>query len=122
MTRSSAWVPDRQEIIWIDFNPQVGREMRNMHPMLVLSPKSFNAKTSIVIGFPMSTASYNASNPFAVNNSKSAKETSYIICNQPKSFDWREREAKPHPWRRVSDVVFREACLGLNDIIELTDP
>ena len=36
------WVPDRQDIIWINFNPQVGREMRDMHPMLVLSPEAFN--------------------------------------------------------------------------------
>lgn len=122
MTRSKAWVPDRQDIIWIDFNPQVGREMRHMHPMLVLSPKAFNAKTSIVIGFPMSTAGYNATNPFAVDSSKSAHEPSYIICNQPKSFDWRERGAKPHPWKRVDDAAFREACLGLNDIIELINP
>ena len=33
----AVWVPDRQDIIWINFNPQVGREMRDMHPMLVLS-------------------------------------------------------------------------------------
>ena len=59
----AVWVPDRQDIIWINFNPQVGREMRDMHPMLVLSPKAFNDRTSIVIGFPMSTAAYNATNP-----------------------------------------------------------
>ena len=39
------WVPDRRDIIWIDCNPQVGREMKNMHPMLVLSPKPFNERT-----------------------------------------------------------------------------
>ena len=52
----AVWVPERQDIIWINFNPQAGREMRDMHPMLVLSPKAFNDRTSIVIGFPMSTA------------------------------------------------------------------
>ena len=114
MSRSKAWVPDRQEIIWVNFNPQV--------PMLVLSPKVFNDKTSIVIGFPMSTATYNATNPFAIDNSRSAKEPSYIICNQPKSFDWRQRQASQHPWKRVSDGAFQAACVGLNDIIELLSP
>ena len=60
------WVPDRQAIIWIDCNPQVGQEMRDVHPFLVLSPRIFNAKTSLVIGLPMTTAEYNADNPFAV--------------------------------------------------------
>lgn len=50
------WVPDRQDIIWIDCNPQVGREMRDVHPFLVLSPRIFNDKTSLVIGLPMTTA------------------------------------------------------------------
>ena len=118
----AVWVPERQDIIWINFNPQAGREMRDMHPMLVLSPKAFNDRTSIVIGFPMSTAAYNATNPFAIDNSKTAKQPSYIICNQPKSFDWRQRGATPHPWKRVSDTIFHTARLELNDIIELVTP
>ena len=61
-TRKASWVPDRGEIIWIDFNPKVGREMRDMHPMLVLSPKAFNDRTSLVIGLPTTTATYNDSN------------------------------------------------------------
>ena len=47
---AKAWVPDRQDVIWIDCNPQAGHEMRDLHPMLVLSPKVFNARTSLVIG------------------------------------------------------------------------
>ena len=63
---SDPWIPDRQDIIWIDCNPQAGQEMRDFHPFLVLSPRNFNDKTSLVIGLPMTTADYNASNPFAV--------------------------------------------------------
>ena len=59
-------MPDRRDIIWINCNPQVGLEMRDVHPFLVLSPRIFNAKTSLVIGLPMTTAGYNADNPFAV--------------------------------------------------------
>ena len=43
MATASAWVPDRQDIIWIDFSPQVGQAMKDLHPMLVLSPRAFNA-------------------------------------------------------------------------------
>jgi len=31
---------------------------------LVISPREFNARTSIVIGLLMTTAAYNADNPF----------------------------------------------------------
>nr|WP_300971470.1 type II toxin-antitoxin system PemK/MazF family toxin [Thiocapsa sp.] len=36
------WVPNRQDVIWIDCNPRRGQEMRDVHPFLVLSPKVFN--------------------------------------------------------------------------------
>lgn len=65
-SKRKPWVPDRQDIIWIDCNPQVGREMRDVHPFVVLSPLIFNEKTSLVIGLPMTTAEYNSDNPFAV--------------------------------------------------------
>ncbi|MDO9265105.1 MAG: type II toxin-antitoxin system PemK/MazF family toxin [Desulfosalsimonadaceae bacterium] len=77
----------------MDCNPQTGREMRDIHPFLVLfSPRNFNDKTSLVIGLPMTTAEYNADNPFAVATGKAgsrgrAGKTSYVLCLQPKSFD-----------------------------------
>ena len=62
--------------------------MRDIHPFLVLSPRNFNDKTSLVIGLPMTTAEYNADNPFAVATGKvkrdgRAGKTSYVLCHQP---------------------------------------
>ena len=97
--------------------------MRNVHPFLVLSPRVFNAKTSLVIGLPMSTAEYNADNPFAVavGRAKGRKsgQTSYVLCHQPKSFDWRLRGAKTHPLSTLSDGLFAQVCERLNQIIRL---
>lgn len=56
------WVPDRRDIVWIDCSPQA----KDRHPLLVLSPRAFNDRTSIVIGLPMTTAASNDKNPFAV--------------------------------------------------------
>lgn len=117
------WVPDRQEIIWIDCNPQRGQEMRDIHPFLVLSPKNFNAKTSLVIGLPMTTAAYNADNPFAVAvgkaGGKKSGQTSYVLCHQPQSFDWRQRSAAPHPAKRIANSGFAEVLLIVNQIMQL---
>lgn len=123
-TRLSPWAPDRQDIIWIDCNPQAGQEMRDVHPFLVLSPRIFNAKTSLVIGLPMTTAEYNADNPFAVavGSAKSrgkAGKTSYVLCHQPKSFDWRVRGAKAHPLGALPNLLFAGVCERLNQIIRL---
>jgi mRNA interferase MazF len=115
--KRNLWVPDRQDIIWI------GREMRDVHPFLVLSPRIFNEKTSLVIGLPMTTAEYNADHPFAVAVGKAsgrkAGQTSYVLCHQPKSFDWRLRGAKAHPLESLSDALFVQVCDRLNQIIRL---
>ena len=119
----AVWVPDRQDIIWIDCNPQVGQEMRDIHPFLVLSPRIFNEKTSLVIGLPMTTAEYNADNPFTVAVGKAggrkAEQTSYVLCHQPKSFDWRLRKTKAHPLKSLSNNLFTQVCERLNQIIQI---
>ncbi len=117
------WVPERQEIVWIDCNPQAGQEMRDIHPFLVLSPRDFNDRTSLVIGLPMTTAAYNADNPFAVVAGMAAGakagKTSYVLCHQPKSFDWRVRKASAHPMKRLNDAAFGEVRSLLNQILVL---
>jgi mRNA interferase MazF len=96
--RSPLWVPERAEIIFIQYSPQVGKEMPNDHPMLVMSAKAFAEKTGIVVGLPMTHAQHHADNPFAIAAPGANGEVGYVMVNQPKSFDWRLRDARPHPW------------------------
>ena len=97
--------------------------MRDVHPFLVLSPRSFNDRTSLVIGLPMTTAEYNADNPFAVAvvkaSGRKAGQTSYVLCHQPKSFDWRLRKANAHPLGTLSNTLFAQVCERLNQIIQV---
>ncbi len=76
-----------------------------------------------MIGLPMTTAEFNADNPFAVEvgktTGKKTGKASYALCHQPKSFDWRMRSAKAHPMKRLSDAHFAEVCAVLNQIIQV---
>ena len=98
--------------------------MRDIHPFLVLSPCNFNDKTSLVIGLPMTTAEYNADNPFAVatgmvKRTDHTGKTSYVLCHHPKSFDWRVRRAMAHPQKKLPNPFFAEVCKRLNQIIRI---
>ena len=97
--------------------------MRDVHPFLVLSPRPFNERTSLVIGLPMTTAAYSADNPFAVAlrsaTGRRAGRRSYVLCHQPKSFDWRLRAGAPHPAKRAPDAAFEEVLAILNQIVQL---
>ena len=94
-----------------------------MHPFLVLSPQAFNAKASLVMGLPMTTAEYNADNPFAVAVGQakgSASKTSFVLCHQPKSFVWRVGEAAPNAMGKLSDTSVAEICAIIEQITQLT--
>lgn len=119
MARRASWAPDRRDMIWIDCNPQAGREMRDVHPLVVLSPRAFNERTGIVIGLPMTTAACHATNPFAIELRGPRGAVSYILAHLPKSFDWRARGAKPHPWKQVPTEAYERACDTLNQIVAL---
>ena len=91
--------------------------LKDIHPLLVLSPRPFNAQTGIVIGLPMTTAMYNDTNPFAIKW-VGDKKTSYILTHQPKSFDWRMQDAKPHPIKKLPKDILAQAYESLKQIIE----
>ncbi len=117
---SKLWVPDRRDMIWIDFSPQVGTEKKDEHPMMVLSPKAFNERTHLVIGLPMTHAISNDSNPFAIKFKSIKGEVCYVLAHQPKSFAWRERGGRPHLWKQVPPMVLEAACQALNGIISIS--
>ena len=84
------WIPDAGEIIWVDLNPTVGHEQAGKRPALVLSPASYNAKTSLLLACAM-TLEVNGY-PFEVlmPNAKGA-----ILADQIKCLDWRSRKVQP---------------------------
>jgi mRNA interferase MazF len=114
--RPALWVPERAEIIFIEHSPHSGKEMPGLHPMLVCSTSAFSVRTGVVIGFPMTHADFNADNPFAVAVEGPKKEVGYVLAFQPKSFDWRTRNARPHPWGTGHTKVLAAALKKLDAI------
>jgi mRNA interferase MazF len=114
--RPALWVPERAEIIFIEHSPHVGKEMPGLHPMLVCCTSAFAQKTGVVIGFPMTHAAFNADNPFALAVKGPKKEVGYVLAFQPKSFDWRQRNARPHPWGTGHAKVLAQALAKLDAI------
>ena len=99
-----AWVPDRGDVIWIDHNPQAGREMKDHHPFVVLSTAAFHRTVGLVVGCAMRSAAYNRGSSLAVDLGPIPQRPdahSYVLCHQPKSFDWKDRSARPHPLGRL---------------------
>ena len=90
-----AWyVPDAGDIVWLNFTPQAGHEQSGHRPALVLSPVTYNDKTSLMICCPMTTQIKNY--PFEVSIGSTplvGAQPSVVLADQVKSVDWRVRKA-----------------------------
>lgn len=100
------WVPDTGDTIWVDLNPTVGHEQAGKRPALVLSPASYNAKTSLFLACAMTLEIKGY--PFEVlfPDGKSA-----VLADQIKCLDWRMRNvqrmghAPDEVVQRVRDIL-----------------
>jgi mRNA interferase MazF len=46
--KSGSYIPERGDIVWLNFNPQAGHEQRGKRPALILSPKIYDNLVKIV--------------------------------------------------------------------------
>lgn len=86
----SILIPDCGDIVWLEFDPQVGREQAGHRPAIVLSPASYNKKSGMMICCPTTTKIKGY--PFEV--SITGKPDSVVLTDQVRSLDWRVRKAK----------------------------
>lgn len=84
-------VPNRGDIITLNFTPQAGAEQRDERPALVLSPARFNKGTGYASICPISTTVRTW--PFNVPIPNDLHTKGYVISDQIKNLDWKARNA-----------------------------
>ena len=90
--RAKVVVPDRGDVVWLDFNPQAGHEQSGRRPAVVLSPAAYNAKVGLALVCPIT--SQVKGYPFEVAIPNDTTVAGVILADQVKSLDWRARRAK----------------------------
>ena len=91
MTSKRSYVPDRGDIVWLQFNPQAGHEQAGHRPALVLSPASYNRRSGLILCCPMT--SQMKGYPFEVLIASGTDRDSVVLADQVKSLDWKVRRA-----------------------------
>jgi mRNA interferase MazF len=86
----TGYVPDRGDIVWLQFDPQAGHEQGGHRPAVVLSPASYNGRVGMMICCPTTTRIKGY--PFEV--AIAGPTPSVALADQVKSQDWRARGAK----------------------------
>jgi mRNA interferase MazF len=83
------YIPDRGDIVFLNFDPTRGHEQRGHRPALVLSPISYNRKTSLALFMPITNKQKGY--PFEVVLPAELKTQGVILADQIKCLDWQDR-------------------------------
>ena len=98
----SSYVPERGDLVWLEFTPQAGTEQRGRRPALVLSPKSYNRKVGLALFCPVTSRVRGY--PFEVQLPDGSAVSGVVLSDQLKSLDWISRKVK-FIERASSDVI-----------------
>ena len=100
-----AYVPERGDVVWLEFDPSAGHEQAGHRPAFVISPQAYNKANGMMICCPMTTKIKGY--PFEVVFTAPDGTQSAVLSDQVKSLDWVARKAK---YRYTADpAVFTEA-------------
>ena len=112
---ATAYVPDRGDIVWLQFDPQAGHEQAGRRPAFVVSPRSYNRKVGLALFCPVTSRVKGY--PFEVPLPTSGKARGAVLSDQLKSLDWRARKADR--FDRASEAVILEVTAR---ILALVNP
>ncbi len=87
----AAYIPDRRDILWLDFQPKKGREVGKYRPALVLSSKAYNRKTGLLICCPISTSIRGGATEVPLSR---LEKPSVVAASLVQTLSWRDRRAK----------------------------
>lgn len=91
-----AYVPNRGDVVHLQFDPASGQEMKGPHFGLVLSGKTFNRQgLAMICPISQGTAASARTYGTVVTLMGAGTDTQGAVhCHQLKSLDWQQRRAK----------------------------
>ena len=111
----AAYVPDVGDVIYLDFDPQAGREQAKRRPALVLTSRKYNKAAGLAIVCPLTSVI--KPYPFALRVAIKGRD-GCVLTDHVKSMDWQVRRAEFYD--RAPDAVLEQAqnllgvLLGIN--------
>ncbi|QJC53159.1 mRNA-degrading endonuclease [Paenibacillus albicereus] len=84
--------PARGDLVWLDFDPQAGREQAGRRPALVLSESAFNELTGFAVVCPITNQAKDYA--FEVPIPEGLAFTGVVLTDQFTSLDVRKRKVK----------------------------
>jgi mRNA interferase MazF len=102
------YVPERGDLVHLNFQPSAGREQTGPRYGIVLSPRSYNRASGLCVCCPITTHVKGYPFEVAVDGQR---VRGVVLCDHVRSVDWRERgmqfaeTATPTVLQSVTDHV-----------------
>lgn len=84
---AQSYIPNRGDIVYLDFDPTKGHEQKGHRPAFVISPRIYNEKSSLALFMPITSNQKNY--PFEVALPSELKIHGVILVDQIKCLDWK---------------------------------
>ena len=84
--------PERGDLVWVDFDPQSGREQAGRRSALVLTPARYNSVVGLLIACPVTK--HAKGYPFESLLPAELPVHGAVLADHVRSLDWRARRAE----------------------------
>ena len=108
------YIPQKGDIVWGEFNQQIGHEQSGCRPALVVSKKNYNKKTGFCLAMPITKK---IKGYLFEINVKTIKIEGAILTNQIRSFDFKSRKIKFYD--KVDGKTLKIVMDKLNSLLKL---
>jgi mRNA interferase MazF len=102
------YVPDRGDLVWLNFDPTKGHEQTGVRPAIVLTPTSFNDLNGLMLACPVTSKIKGY--PFEVRV-EGIKIDGVVLADQLRCIDWKARGVKfiektpMHSLSQVQEII-----------------
>ncbi len=109
------YIPERGDLVWMNFNPQLGKEQSGHRPAVVISPKAFNSLSSLAFVCPITSKVKGFSFEVKLRGTKTIKGV--ILVHHLRSIDWKSRKLSFA--EKVHQEVMDEVSNKLDPLIHI---
>jgi len=106
------YIPEQNDIVWLDFDPIKGKEIGKYRPALVLSSKEYNRASGLLICCPISTSIRGQKTEIPIRD---LEHPSVVAANLIQTLSWKDRRVKFI--KKAEKNIFEKVILNLIPII-----
>jgi mRNA interferase MazF len=109
-----SYIPDRGDIVWLNYDPQSGHEQKGKRPAIVLSPIIYNQKIGLALFCPVTSRIKDY--PFEVKLRHLKKIEGVVLADQIKNLDWQARNVEFI--EKAPENITNEVIMLINSILQ----